>query len=72
MKQSFIIIWQSEIALTIIVPSPPCFLWKASISEKGNVQITSAFNTKKGSPSFKRSRAKAKGPAVPNGSVSCE
>ena len=54
-----------------MVPSFPCALWKPTISLIGKSQIRSEFKTKNGSSLEVRiSFAKAKGPAVPSGSVS--
>lgn len=60
--------------VTIIEASPPWDLWNSIISLSGYSLITSLLRTKKGSPesSNSLSLAKAKGPAVPSGSVSCE
>eukprot|EP01018_Ginkgo_biloba_P000026 Gb_00115 [translate_table: standard] len=64
----------SSTLVTITEASAPCDLWNSIISFKGNSQITSLFNTKIGcpEPSTSLDLAKAKGPAVPKGSVSRE
>jgi hypothetical protein len=63
----------SSTFVTTIVPSSPCFLWKAARSANGYSQITSEFRTKNGVLSFPRiSSASLRGPAVPRGSVSTE
>ena len=54
-----------------MVPSFPWALWKSTISLNGKSQITSELRTKNGSlPEARISLARAKGPAVPSGSVS--
>jgi len=52
--------------------SPPWVLWNAIICLSGYSLITSLLRTKNGSPeaSTSLSLARAKGPAVPSGSVS--
>lgn len=63
----------SSTLVTTMVPSSPCFLWKAARSAKGYSQITSELRTKKGVSSFPRiSSASLRGPAVPSGSDSME
>lgn len=60
--------------VTIIEASPPWALWNLIISLRGYSLITSLLRTKKGSPdsSISLSLARARGPAVPKGSVSWE
>lgn len=60
--------------VTIMEASPPWDLWNSIICLNGYSLITSLLRTKKGSPesSISLSLARARGPAVPRGSVSCE
>lgn len=63
----------SSTLVTTMVPSSPCFLWKAARSAKGYSQMTSEFRTKNGLSSFPRiASASLRGPAVPRGSDSME